>query len=195
MRTRDWNRWVGLLWLSSLVGSWLLFAGDGDAYSARVAGARALGYHAWALLSAALCVSPLQRLLGTLGYALSGASLRRALGLAAWASGLLHAFVGALSSPLSIGAQLDDPHLRFGVGALGVLCVLGATSFSPVVRSLRLRSWKELHRLAYVAWGCATAHALLGPYAWTRGLLTLALVIAGFGLLRLLPRRERSTEV
>lgn len=194
MRTSQ-TRGVLLLWLCSLMACWVSFSGDGDAYSAAVAGARALGYHAWVLLSAALLVTPLKRVLAVLRRArgwtqASSSGLRRALGLSALASALLHAALGLSSSPLGIGAQLADTQLRFGAAALALLCLLGVTSFPRVVRWLHLLSWKELHRLAYVAWCSATLHGLLGPYAWTHGLATLALSVVALWLLRWLPRRE-----
>lgn len=176
---------IGALLLS--VAAILLFVrGDADAYSDNVALARALGYLAFAWLSAALCVSPFAR------WVRESSKLRRALGLAAASAALLHAEVGLWSSPLSVREQLDDPQLRFGFGALAVLGILAVTSFPGAVATLRLRSWKELHRLAYVAWICALLHGLLSPYAWIRGLFAIAAIVLALGLLRFLPRAKRS---
>ena len=166
----------------------LFVRGDSDAYSDNVALARGLGYLAFVLLSAALCVSPLGRWLR------ESSKLRRALGLAAAGWALFHAEVGLWSSPLSVSVQLDDPQLRFGFGALAVLGLLAVTSFPGAVRALKLRSWKELHRLAYVAWICALLHGLLSPYAWVPGLCVIAVVVLALAPLRLLPRVERTAE-
>lgn len=170
----------------TIVAAIMLFVrGDADAYSDNVALARALGYVAFVLLSAALCVSPFARWLR------ETSKLRRALGLAAAGAALFHAEVGLWSSPLSVSEQLDAPQLRFGFGALAVLGLLAVTSFPGAVTALKLRSWKELHRLAYVAWICALLHGLLSPYAWMRGLCGIAAVVLTLGLLRLVPRAKR----
>lgn len=160
--------------------------GDADAYGDEVAIVRGLGYLAFIALSAALCVSPLRGVLG------ERAKLRRALGLAAASSAALHGFAAITSSPLSVGEQFADAHLRFGMGALAVLCLLALTSFPRIVRGLRLRSWKELHRLAYFAWCCALLHALLSPYVWLTCLFALAVVVLALGIGRLWPRRDRA---
>jgi DMSO/TMAO reductase YedYZ heme-binding membrane subunit len=47
-----------------------------------------------------------------------------------------------------------------------------------------VRSWKELHRLGYVAAAFAFVHTLLGPFAPLRSVLALALFTLLFGLLR-----------
>jgi DMSO/TMAO reductase YedYZ heme-binding membrane subunit len=93
-------------------------------------------------------------------------------------------------SPLTLAQQLEDAHLRFGLGALSVLMLLGATSFPRVVARLHLRSWKELHRLVYVAWLCCLLHACLSPYAFMPGVLAMALLFVVASLSRLLPRRS-----
>lgn len=172
-------------WLIGFAYAALFVTGDADAYSDVVAQTRALGYASFLLLSAALCVSPLAR------WVRESAKLRRALGLAAAAMTWIHVMIAATSSPLTLSDQLADPHLRFGFGGFAVLCVLAITSFPRVVGWLKLRSWKELHRLAYVAWICALLHGLLSPYAWLRALCSIAASVLIVGLLRLLPRRSR----
>lgn len=169
-----------------IVAAILLFMrGDSDAYSDNVALARGLGYLAFVLLSTALCVSPFARWLR------ESAKLRRALGLAAAGAALFHAEVGLWSTPLDVAEQFADPQLRFGFGALAVLGLLAVTSFPGAVVALKLRSWKELHRLAYVAWICALLHGVLSPYAWIRGLCVIAAIVLTLGLLRLVPRARR----
>lgn len=176
--------------LLSVAAIMLFVRGDADAYSDNVALARGFGYLAFVLLSAALCVTPFARWLR------QSTKLRRSLGLAAAGSGLFHAEVGLWSSPLGVSEQLGEPQLRFGFGALAVLGLLAVTSFPGVVTALKLRSWKELHRLAYVAWICALLHGLLSPYAWVCALCAMAIVVPTLGLLRLVPRAKRaSTDV
>jgi len=183
---RSLGGWVAGASLFGAVAIALFVRGDGDAYSDTVALARGLGYLAFVLLSAALCVSPLRRWLP------ESSTLRRALGLAAASAALFHAEVGLWSSPLGVGEQLADPQLRFGFAGLALLGALAVTSFPAVVTWMRLRSWKELHRLAYIAWLCALLHGLLSPYAWMRGLCAIAAVTLTLGLLRLVPRPTRT---
>jgi sulfoxide reductase heme-binding subunit YedZ len=176
------KRWPGLPIAFSLLSvAWvgLFVVGDSHAYSDGVAQARALGYIGLLLLSAVLCVSPFRRWLR------ASSKLQRALGLAAASTALIHVEVAVWSSPLSFAEQLDEPRMRFGFGAFAVLGLLALTSFPAVVAGVRLRSWKELHRLAYLAWICALLHALLSPYAWLRGLSAIAGVVIAMVVLRL----------
>jgi sulfoxide reductase heme-binding subunit YedZ len=176
-----WNRCVAGLWLLSVTGVVVSAAGDNDAYSYSVSLVRGFGYLAFSSLSGALCVSPLRRWLR------ESAKLRRALGLAAASAALLHVLAATSSSPLTLREQVADTHLRFGVGAFAVLCLLALSSFPRAVSRLQLRSWKELHRLAYVAWICGLLHGLVSPYAWLWCLLSLAASVVLIGLLRVWP--------
>ena len=183
-----WNVRVFLLWLGTLVAIFLMHRGDGDAYSSSIALARMLGWQTAIALVFALCVNPVSRVVRKLP---EPAKLRRALGLAAAASAVIHALVAVSSSPLTLAQQLEDPPLRFGFGALVVLVLMGITSFPKVVSWLHLRTWKELHRLVYVAWLCAVLHAFLSPYAWLPGVLGISLAVVLFSLNWLVWRRAR----
>jgi DMSO/TMAO reductase YedYZ heme-binding membrane subunit len=114
---------------------------------------------------------------------------RRALGMASAWLALIHAAL-ALTTALrwNWAALLSWPHLRAGLTALGALTVLLVTSFGAVVTRLRLRTWKELHRLSYVAALLALQHVLLSPFAPRT--LTLALFgsLLALGGLRFLSR-------
>ena len=60
------------------------------------------------------------------------------------------------------------------VPVLVILLALWATSYPRVVRALRVRLWKPLHGLAFVAALLALQHALLAPMgekAWVLALL------------------------
>ncbi|MFI5309439.1 MAG: ferric reductase-like transmembrane domain-containing protein [Polyangiales bacterium] len=146
--------------------------------------ARGTGWVALAALLLSLSTTPLSRALGRLRRSSSAAPTfaitRRALGMtAAWLA-LAHALV-ALTGTLAgnFGALPGSPHLRAGLTALGVLLVLLLTSFARVVSLLRLRLWKELHRLAYPAAFLALQHVLLSPFAPR----TLTLALFGTALL------------
>lgn len=187
------TRVVALLWLTVVLLVVLLSRGDVGAYSRLLALTRNLGLAGFGFLALSLCVTPLARLVQRLGRAWPRPSqLRRALGLAALGCALPHASCALVHSPLPLLEQYAEPGLRWGMGALLVLCALGVTSFGAVLRRLRLSTWKELHRLAYVAYGCGLVHALLMPFAWTRALLACAACVLGLGLLRLLPTSTRA---
>ncbi len=128
------------------------------------------GWLALGLLSASLATSPVARWLrsraDTADVASWLAALRRSLGIGCGLCALVHAAL-AFVVLLHARAQLlwSWPHLRAGECALLIVLGLTLTSFSTVVRALRLRHWKELHRLAYAALGFATLHVLQSSFA------------------------------
>jgi len=155
---------------------------------------RGSGWLALSILIAALFATPIQlvsRLRDReLAPVVKSSALRRALGItAAWLA-LLHGLL-AYAGPLQarIGAAFTTSHLVAGATALGVLLLLLLTSFGRVLRALRLRYWKELHRLAYVAAVLALQHLLLSPSAPRRLVLAVAAILALGLALRLLAVR------
>ena len=188
---KGWNVRIFVVWSAALVAIVALHRGDGDAYSSRIALARLVGWQAAVALVLALCVNPVSRFVKKLP---EPAKLRRALGVAAASAAVIHALIAVSSSPLTLAQQLEDPHLRFGFGALIVLVLMGITSFPRVVAWLHLRSWKELHRLVYVAWICAVLHAFLSPYAWLPGVMGVVVVVTIASLHKLWPRRARAAK-
>lgn len=93
-------------------------------------------------------------------------ALRRSLGMTAAWFAIGHAGI-ALSTYLweSWPTVTARPFLRSGLVALVILVALLTTSFPRVVRALRIRLWKPLHRLAYLAALFAFQHLLLSPFA------------------------------
>ena len=73
---------------------------------------------------------------------------------------------------------LVRPYLRAGAAATVILAALLVTSFPPLVRSLRVRLWKELHRFAYLAALFAMQHLALAPFAPKREVFVGATVFA-----------------
>jgi DMSO/TMAO reductase YedYZ heme-binding membrane subunit len=150
---------------------------------------RGTGWVALAALLLSLSVTPLGRVARRVfGRDLPAVGVtRRALGMASAWLACIHAAV-ALGTTLqwSWAALPHWPHLRAGLTALGVLGLLFATSFGPVIAWLRLGFFRELHRLSYVAALLALQHVLLSPFAPRT--LTLALFGAVFllGLARFL---------
>jgi methionine sulfoxide reductase heme-binding subunit len=132
--------------------------------------AEASGWLAGSLLTLALCVTPVLRVLARTGRSRPVwlTPLRRSLGLAAASCALAHAAFAWAVLPGISGMVFTVPWLRAGVLSLGILLALFATSFEGILRRLRLQHWKELHRLVYPAAIVVTLHVVLGPYGSTR---------------------------
>ena len=152
---------------------------------------------AWCALGAlalALCASPVGAVLVRLEKASprAVAAARRALGISAAALATLHAGL-ALSTWLADAwhLALELAWVRSGVLAWAILAALWLTSFPRVVAALRVKLWKPLHRLAYVALALAVHHALLSPLAPRAPVLALGATVVAVGLLRLAVRRRR----
>lgn len=156
----------------------------------------ASGWLALSALLLALSATPIGRLIGLVSKRRAGAmvaALRRALGISAAALATVH---GALALRTYLGDSLahlwDLPWVRGGLVAWAILVALWITSFKRPVQALRVRAWKPLHRLAYVAALFALQHTLLAPLAprgWVLAVFGAALVI---GAGRLLPQRRSS---
>jgi DMSO/TMAO reductase YedYZ heme-binding membrane subunit len=151
--------------------------------------ARETGWVAFCTLLLSLSVTPLARIARRVrGTAAPGAALlRRALGMtAAWLA-LLHALLsvsGTLAGNFT--AVWSWPHLRAGLTALIVLLLLLLTSYAPVIALLRVRFFRELHRLAYVAPLLVLQHVLLAPFAPRSLAFGLVLATCVLGLARCL---------
>ncbi len=160
--------------------------------------ARGTGWTAVGALMLALSATPAERLLARLGPRLRPspwvAVFRRAFGIAAASLALLHAAT-ALGGYLrgAWAAVLYFSYLRVGLVALVILSTMLATSFPPIVRRLRVRAWKPLHRLGYLVALLVLDHALLSPFAPRALTLELFAALLVIGLLRLLPARPVRT--
>lgn len=153
---------------------------------------RASGWGAVIALVLALTMTPIGRVIALVrrrSVEPPIAAIRRALGITA-------AMLATLHGGLAISTYLSDVWTRtLGVawmrgGALAwfILAALWITSYPSLVRSLRVKLWKPLHRLAYVAGIFAFQHAILSPLA-PRGWVLLAFGIALLlAPLRFLPR-------
>jgi sulfoxide reductase heme-binding subunit YedZ len=148
--------------------------------------ARISGLGSALALALTLCVTPLARL----WRGLREAELRRSLGILAAGLALVHALVAhVLVLDAALVPLWNVPRLRAGLCALVILLALWLSSYPSMVRALRLRLWKELHVLAYLAGTLVLQHVLLAPHASRRLALGTAAVVLGVGLLRLRPRR------
>lgn len=155
---------------------------------------RASGWSALGALLLSLSMTPLGRLAAGIGRLTIDRAiwpaLRRNLGIAAATLGLLHAAINVLGYlDFAWGAIVTLPYLRAGLVTLAILVPLLVTSFPRVTRGLRVRLWKPLHRLAYVAALFAFQHVFLAPFAPRRLTLFLFGLVAVLGFVRLLPKR------
>jgi sulfoxide reductase heme-binding subunit YedZ len=153
---------------------------------------QASGWGALIALIGALSTSPIARVvaLARKRSVEAGASaFRRALGITAAALATGHAAL-AISTYLADAwlRTLAVPWMRGGALAWAILAALWLTSYPALVRALRVKLWKPLHRLAYAAALFAFQHAILSPLAPRTWVL---IALAGLVLLwplRLLPR-------
>ncbi|HQR30332.1 MAG TPA: protein-methionine-sulfoxide reductase heme-binding subunit MsrQ, partial [Anaeromyxobacteraceae bacterium] len=144
-----------------------------------------LGFWAMTLLALALVPTPAKEVLGVTWPQ----SLRRVLGVTAFAYALLHFlfYVGVdkFFDWRTISADLTKrPFIMVGFAALLCLLPLAVTSTDGWVRRLGHRRWKLLHRLAYVAAALAVVHFLWRVKADVRRPLAFAAVFAALLLAR-----------
>lgn len=120
-------------------------------------------------LGAVLALSPLRilfpqsRIVGALNHH------RRVIGVAACVYGLLHLSAHILYEGGWDGfvRSLSKPFIWFGLAGLSILCVLALTSNNFSIRKLGGKTWKRLHRLAYLAAAILIYHqAIAGKGHW-----------------------------
>ena len=158
--------------------------------------ARISGWTAAASLLLSLSMTPLARLNS---YVLVEhiprtlwPALRRALGITAASAALAHAaWVAFAYLDRSWSAIVAHAYLRAGLISLCILLPLLLTSFPAITRKLRVRLWKPLHRLSYLAAAFLLQHLLLSPFASRRWIILVFSATLLLGLCRLLPLRGR----
>lgn len=107
---------------------------------------------------------------------------RRALGVSVFYFALLHAiisFFGQLGGFTGL-PYLDSSviaSLLFGLLGITILFLLAVTSFDAVVRKMKFRKWKLLHRFVYLAGFAVLIHAMLLGTHFTNLLSVLPLTI------------------
>jgi len=125
-----------------------------------------LGFVACLLLATVLTFSPLRVLFPKWGVALALNRHRRLVGVSAFVYAALHfathlvyeggTDVGTI--PKILATAVKKPFQLTGLITLTILLVLAVTSLRVFVRWLGGRTWKNLHRLAYVAAALAAYH-------------------------------------
>ena len=123
-----------------------------------------LGLMACLLLAAVLTFTPLRVLWPKSGIVQALNRHRRLVGVSAFAYGLVHYAVHIVYEggwefiDITLKADLSKPFLVTGMIALTILLVLTVTSVNAAVRWLGGPTWKNLHRLAYVAAALVAYH-------------------------------------
>jgi len=126
------------------------------------------------LLSIALAVTPLRRLLPEARWPRWLATQRRALGVASFAYAAFHTLT-YLQRKWGYGYILKEgvePDLLTGWVAFVIFLLLAITSNDKSVRTLR-RNWQRLHRTVYVATGLVFAHWILTAFDRQTALISL----------------------
>ena len=149
------------------------------------------GLAALVLLFCSLAVTPLRRWTGIVELA----TLRRMLGLWAFAYAALHAglyfvFDQELDPTLIAADVLKHPWVTVGFAAFVLLLPLAATSTEAMIRRLGGARWRALHRLAYVVAILGVLHFLWLVKKDVREPVAYAFVLAVLLGSRLVPRRR-----
>jgi methionine sulfoxide reductase heme-binding subunit len=116
-----------------------------------------LGFTASVLLAVVLTFTPLRVLFPKWSVAQALNRHRRLVGVSAFGYGIVHYSVHILYEggleflPITLKADVSKPFLVTGMIALTILLVLAITSLNAAIRWLGGKTWKNLHRLAYVA--------------------------------------------
>ena len=174
---------VGLAWEPWAAATWL-------------GASRVSGWVAAALLLLTLTVTPITR----------GLEERKRIGRWRRAFGIAAALAAGAHLGLGLAGPLRDapaslwtwPSYRAGLLATGILFLLLLTSFAGVVRRLRVRVWKPLHRLSYVAALLVVLHLVRLPFATVVGALFFSgatLLLLGWRPLRAALARARRRPV
>ncbi|MFT5354666.1 MAG: sulfoxide reductase heme-binding subunit YedZ [Polyangiales bacterium] len=147
--------------------------------------ARISGWVAVVGLAFGLCVTPMSRV-----SRLSDLSAwRRAIGVCTAVAASVHVVLSLLG-PLDGAwrAVLTWPYLSAGALAFLILALLLLTSFPRVIRALRIRHWKVLHRLVYAAAVFVVAHLMLSPWGSVLIKGVVSVVLVGALVFRILRR-------
>lgn len=141
---------------------------------------RAVGSAAFILLHVILSIGPLSRLdqrflpllynRRHMGVTMFGLSLFHVHLAINWYHklGNLDHYVSLLVSNLQFGSFYQFPFEYLGLGALGILFAMAATSHDFWLTHLTAPVWKALHMLVYLAYGLLVGHVILGALQTNR---------------------------
>lgn len=172
-----------LLALPAALMAWRLARGEVSAFDLY----HPTGELSLRLMILALLPGPLAEFFGTrggLGRFLRGwIAIRRNLGVAAFAYGMLHlaAYVLDMQAPAAMWGEIGLPGIWTGWLALTLMAVPAAISTDAAMRSLK-RLWKRLQRLVYPALMLALVHWALLDRAWLPALVHLTPLLLAWSL-------------
>jgi sulfoxide reductase heme-binding subunit YedZ len=143
--------WIACLWELALLVYGAVTNTLGADPTAKIA--LKTGYTTLLLLTLSLAVTPVRRLVPSLGWI---GPFRKILGLFAFFYGTIHMLTYvALYAAFNPQAMADDilkrRFITAGLAAWLLLLPLAATSFNWAIRKLGGKRWKRLHKLVYVA--------------------------------------------
>jgi sulfoxide reductase heme-binding subunit YedZ len=143
------------------------------------------------LMIIALCLGPLQDVLGPRGWLRWLLARRRWIGVATFGYALAHLGFYAidLGSLADVLAEISEHAIWTGWVALFAMAVPAVISTDRAMRALR-RGWKRLQRLVYPAAFFTIVHWGLIEWHWLPALLHIAPVLV-LNLLRLLKSKGR----
>ena len=193
MRPKKLSKTLVLLSASILVSVYLIFYMRIEyPHTRNIWMIQALGYTALGALFLSLLVGSYLKVMSYFGGKIKNKplaiALRRHLGIVAALFALSH-FCWVMSTYLRFNWEilLELSYLRAGLVGLITLVLLLLTSFPFIIKTLKIKYWNELHRLAYVIPLFLMQHLLLSPFA----LREVSIIISiGFALLlctRLVP--------
>ena len=128
------------------------------------------GFISLLLLYFAILASPLTKVFPNLPGREDYLHARRAIGVSAFYYAVLHVYITFFKqldgfSGIKYLNSTYSWSLLFGGFALGVLCIMAATSFDWIVDHMGYKHWKLLHRLVYLASIAVLLHVILiGPH-------------------------------
>lgn len=154
------------------------------------------GLGEWGLrfLIASLAITPLMR------ANLRLVKFRRALGVTGFVYVALHFTVWlALDMGLRWGQIIEDlwkrPYVLIGFAAFLLLLPLAVTSTNGWLKRLGAAGWRRLHWLTYPAILLGAAHFVMIGKVWTMESLIYLGLVLGLLALRLLPKREKRSQI
>lgn len=153
------------------------------------------GFWACLLLVTVLSFTPLKVLFPKLFFITALNSQRRAVGVASFVYACIHLgfqFLHESGWPTLVH-DLRKPFILIGVLAFLILTLLAATSFNAAVRWLGARTWKSMHRFAYLAAFLVAIHQALGRKIFPKQVIWIFLPLLILEIVRLIYRYKKKT--
>lgn len=156
-----------------------------------------LGFTASVLLALVLTFTPLRVLFPKWDVAQALNRHRRLVGVSAFAYGLIHYTVHLLYEggfefiDITLKADLSKPFLVTGMISLTILLVLSITSLHAAIRWLGGKTWKNLHRLAYVAAALIAYHQSAARKVFPMQVLWIYVPLVLLEIARIVKQRPR----